>query len=125
MTKHLYFVYLIPFILFSMVPAVAANKDAGPAHPLPETWTAELAVSYALQMNPEVHIALQRLAKAAAMVEGAMANDYPSIFLVAEYSQTNTPMYSFGNILNQGAFDNSIDFNDPGRTDNLNLKADI
>ncbi len=33
--------------------------------------------------------------------------------------------YSFGNILNQGAFDNSIDFNDPGRTDNLNLKAEI
>jgi outer membrane protein len=32
-------------------------------------------------------------------------------------------MYSFGNILNQGGFDNSIDFNDPGRTDNLRLKA--
>ena len=34
-------------------------------------------------------------------------------------------MYSFGNILNQGAFDDTIDFNDPGRTDNLDAKARI
>jgi len=34
-------------------------------------------------------------------------------------------MYSFGSILNQGTFSQSIDFNDPGRTDDLNLRAGI
>jgi outer membrane protein TolC len=34
-------------------------------------------------------------------------------------------MYSFGNILNQGQFDQSIDFNNPGRTDDLNLQAGL
>jgi outer membrane protein TolC len=55
----------------------------------------------------------------------ADAADLPVVNLSGVYSQTDNPMYSFGNILNQGAFDNSIDFNDPGRTDNLQLKAEI
>jgi outer membrane protein TolC len=31
----------------------------------------------------------------------------------------------FGNILNQGGFDETIDFNDPGRTDDLQLRAGV
>jgi outer membrane protein TolC len=45
---------------------------------------------------------------------------YPQVSLVAQYGQTNNPMYSFGNILNQRAFSPDIDFNRPGRTDDLN-----
>ncbi len=90
---------------------------------IPQLWTAENAVAFAISGNPDSFIAQKRIEEAQATAEMAKAADYPLINLSAEYAQTNTPMYSFGNILNQGAFDNSIDFNDPGRTDNLNLKA--
>jgi len=90
---------------------------------IPLTWTAENAVAFAVAGNPDSFIAQKRIEEARATAEMAKASDYPLINLSAEYAQTNTPMYSFGNILNQGAFDNSINFNDPGRTDNLNLKA--
>ncbi|MBW2659558.1 MAG: TolC family protein [Deltaproteobacteria bacterium] len=92
---------------------------------IPQTWTAENAVAFAIVANPDSFIAQKRIEEAQATAEMAKAADYPLINLSAEYAQTNTPMYSFGNILNQGAFNNSIDFNDPGRTDNLNLKAMI
>jgi len=90
---------------------------------IPESWTAENAVAFAIASSPDSFIAKKRIEEAQATAEMARAADYPLINLSAEYAQTNTPMYSFGNILNQGAFDQSIDFNDPGRTDNLNLKA--
>ncbi|MBE0585272.1 MAG: TolC family protein, partial [Desulfofustis sp.] len=41
------------------------------------------------------------------------------------YSQTDNPMLAFGSILNQGGFDDTIDFNDPGRTDNLGFQAEV
>jgi outer membrane protein TolC len=59
------------------------------------------------------------------MVDQVKASYYPQIGLNAEYTQTNNPMYSFGNILNQRQFDQSIDFNNPGRTDDLNLRAGL
>ena len=92
---------------------------------IPEVWTAMNAVEFAISSNPDNFIAEKRIEEAQATAAMAKATDYPLVNFSAEYAQTNTPMYSFGNILNQGAFDNTIDFNDPGRTDNLNLKAEI
>jgi len=92
---------------------------------IPDTWTAPEAVFFALSGNPDSAIALQRIEQARATTAMVKASDFPLVNLKAEYGQTNNPMYSFGNILNQGTFDNSIDFNDPGRTDNLQLKAEI
>jgi len=66
---------------------------------------------------------LERLASAKATSEAARSYNLPTVTLNSEYSQTDNPMYSFGNILNQGAFNNSIDFNNPGRTDDLALQA--
>lgn len=88
-------------------------------------WTAKEAVQFALQQNPDSQIALQRIIQAEAVAKSVQASDYPLILIKAEYSQTNNPMYSFGNILNQGAFDDTIDFNEPGQTDNLLLKAEM
>lgn len=90
---------------------------------VPTIWTAERAVEVALAGNPDSTIAAKRIEEAAAAAAMAKASDYPLINLAGEYGQTNNPMYSFGNILNQGAFDNTIDFNNPGRTDNLQVKA--
>ncbi len=91
----------------------------------PKVWTAEQAVAFALAENPDSTVARQRIDQAIAAATMATSTDYPLVNVSSEYAQTNNPMYSFGNILNQGAFNNSIDFNNPGRTDNLQLKAQI
>jgi len=90
-----------------------------------QIWTAEEAVDFALRNSPDSEIALARIQTASAQQLAAQSANYPVLGLHGGYSQTDNPMYSFGNILNQGEFNNSIDFNNPGRTDNLNLTADI
>jgi len=102
-----------------------SNILAAETTPLPKSLTVQDAVAFALQGNPDNAIAKSRIAQAQASASMVNASDYPLVNLSAEYGQTNNPMYSFGNILNQGEFDDTIDFNDPGRTDNLQLKAAI
>jgi outer membrane protein TolC len=62
-----------------------------------------------------------RIEAAQAAITMERSSFFPRLDLNSRYDQTNNPMYSFGNILNQGAFNNAIDFNDPGRTDSLNM----
>ncbi len=87
----------------------------------PQQWTAPKAVEFVLLNNPDSLVASQRLREAEALCTKAAASFYPQLGLSGSYTQTNTPLYSFGNILNQGQFNSGIDFNDPGRTDNLSL----
>jgi len=117
----------LAFLCLVASPAGVQAADAtGSTLPeVPTVWTAERAVAVALAGNPDSTIAAKRIEEAAAAAAMAKASDYPLINLAGEYGQTNNPMYSFGNILNQGAFDNTIDFNNPGRTDNLQVKAMI
>ncbi len=96
-----------------------------PTETQPAIWTARQAVHFALTHSPDSQVATQRIEAAKAIMNQVKASFYPQIGLSAEYAQTNNPMYSFGNILNQGQFNQSIDFNDPGRTDNLNLRAGL
>ena len=103
----------------------ASNIQAVKHTLLPESLTIQDAVAIALQGNPDNAIAKHRIAQAKASAAMVTSSDYPMVNLSAEYGQTNNPMYSFGNILNQGEFDETIDFNAPGRTDNLQLKAEI
>jgi outer membrane protein TolC len=77
-------------------------------------------VRFALAHNPDSAIGQQRLLAAQAAIDLERSSLAPHLSLSSQYSQTNAPMYSFGNILNQGEFSNSINFNEPGRTDNLN-----
>lgn len=91
----------------------------------PRVWTARRAVIFALTNSPDSRIAEQRIAAAAASRQVAESAYSPRLNLSATYGQTNNPIYSFGNILNQGSFDESLDFNNPGRTDNLNMKAEL
>ncbi len=119
--------FFLPLLLGVLVcagPTMAAGL-AGDSFQPPRPWNLAQAVAYALKNNPQPHIAMQRLAAAAAAEKSAHSHMLPEVTLASEYSQTDNPMYSFGNILNQGAFDNSINFNDPGRTDDLMLKAQI
>ena len=110
---------LVLIACLAPVGAVAGESEAV----RPTVWTARQAVNFALSHSPDSQVAIQRIEAARAMVDQVKSGYYPQIGLSADYSQTNNPMYSFGNILNQGKFDQSIDFNDPGRTDDLNLRA--
>ncbi len=92
---------------------------------VPTVWTAKNSVAFSLANSPDSRVAKQHMEMANAVVNQAKVTNYPHIDISAGYGLTNNPMYSFGNILNQGTFSPSIDFNDPGRTDNLNLRAGV
>jgi len=108
-------------LLFFDVPTASANDS--PTHPT--AWTVQEAVSFALDNSPDVRITLQRIKGAQAAVVAAQSAYYPQIGISAGYDRTNNPMYSFGNILNQGQFTQDIDFNSPGISDDLNLTGSI
>lgn len=105
--------------LMVSLPGVAAGSK------IPEIWTARQAIDFARQNSPDSQLAAQRMLQAEAMVQKAGVGFYPQLELFGNYSQTNNPMYSFGNILNQGEFSPEIDFNNPGRTDDLELGVGV
>lgn len=109
-------------ILLLIETSFAKTEEAMDLPEIPQVWTARAAVDFALKNNPDSQIALSRIASARAMIMDAESRFFPVINLSSEYGQTDNPMYSFGNILNEGKFNNSINFNDPGRTDDLNLR---
>ena len=86
-----------------------------------EVWTLREAVRFALANSPDSKAGLSRIEAARAGIAAERAGFMPQLTVQSRYGQTNNPMYSFGNILNQGAFHSGIDFNDPGRTDALSL----
>lgn len=112
--------------LFSLLLLVLLNLPGFAAgSELAEIWTARQAITFARQNNPDRQLARQRMLEADAMLQKSSATFYPQIELFGNYSQTNNPMYSFGNILNQGEFSPGIDFNNPGRTDNLGVGVGV
>jgi outer membrane protein len=115
-------VLTILFLLAGVSCAYAESTGQSTAD-IPKIWTAEQAVAFSIAENPNSSVAIKRIEEAQASAAIAHSSNYPLVNISAEYGQTNNPMYSFGNILNQGGFDNSIDFNDPGKTDNLQVKA--
>lgn len=113
---------LVLFFVAFLFPQTLA---AGEKEAIPSRWTAQEAVQFALQHNPDARAALERIHAADADIRSAKAAFYPQLGLSTEYNRTNNPMYSFGNILNQGMFSNAIDFNKPGITDSLQTKATV
>jgi outer membrane protein TolC len=113
---------LVLFLLALLLPhpLAAGEKEATPLQ-----WTTQEAVHFALRHNPDAGAVRERIAAAEADIRSAKAAFYPQLGVSTEYSRTNTPMHSFGNILNQGVFSETIDFNNPGTTDNLQAKATL
>ncbi len=100
---------------------IAVSACTAAASEIPAAWTVQEAVRFALDNSPDSRIVLHRIQAAQAAVTAAQSAYYPQIGISAGYGRTNNPMYSFGNILNQGQFSSDIDFNDPGTSDDLNL----
>jgi len=111
------------FFALSFLPS--QTPVAGDTVPLPTQWTVRDAAQYALAHNPDAGTALERIREADADIKLAKSAFYPQVGVSAEYNRTNNPMYSFGNILNQGKFSDAIDFNNPGTTDTLQTKATV
>lgn len=109
--------------LFLVSPIISVASGGTPE--VPEVWTARKSVEFSLAHSPDSRVALQRMEMANAAVDQARVGYYPQVDISAGYGQTNNPMYSFGNILNHGIFTPSMDFNDPGRTDDLNFRAGV
>jgi outer membrane protein len=119
-----YYIIAIIGLFIGCTNVYSANNNQ-PATKIPTIWTEEQAVAFALSNNPDSAIARKRIEQAIASATLTNSTDYPMVNVSSEYGQTNNPMYSFGNILNQGAFNDSINFNNPGRTDNLQVKAEV
>ena len=105
-------------ILVTALPALAGALRAEP-------WALERAVATALAENPDARLARQRIAVSEAMIEQAGSAWMPQVMLQGRYTETNSPMMAFGSILNQRAFNFGLDFNHPGRIDNLNATGTV
>lgn len=116
LTNHIQTITFL-VLLIGAGPSLASAETS--QIPTPPTWSAHDAVRFALANNPDSKVGRQRLIAAQAAIDLERSVQAPQVTLTSQYSQTNSPMYSFGNILNQGEFSQAIDFNDPGRTDNL------
>ncbi|MCF7760555.1 MAG: TolC family protein [Cephaloticoccus sp.] len=88
-------------------------------------WSIDAAVATALEHSPDTQIARERIAGAQAMVAQTGSAWYPQLSLHGGYTETNSPMMAFGSILNQRAFNFGLDFNQPGRIDNLNATGTV
>lgn len=90
------------------------------AHSQPSSpWTLAEALTVAQSEHPDALMAQARLAEAEAAYREAASTRVPRLDARVNYMQTTSPMLGFGSILNQGSFDNTIDFNDPGQLDAL------
>ena len=106
---------------FLLLAGFTHAADTGPVTTPPEAWTLRNAVRFAVKNNPDSRMGKSRIEAAQAAITMERSSFFPRLDLNSRYEQTNNPMYSFGNILNQGAFTNAIDFNNPGRTDTLGM----
>ncbi len=111
------------FVLLSLLFLSSAVHAADDPAAVPQVWTVRQAVRFALANSPDSRMTRQRIDAARALIDETRAAFYPRLGVSGQYSQTNNPMYSFGNILNLGAFNQTINFNAPGRTDDLSLAA--
>ena len=94
-------------------PAEVASARA--VTPLPSgPLTLEQAVALALEANPEVGIALQRVEQALARSDEALAAFLPGVSARFAWTRTDDPLLAFGFLLRQRAYSPAIDPNQPG-----------
>ena len=85
--------------------------------------TVDRAIEEALRASPELVQIEQRIGAATEQVVQAEASFYPRVVLAEDFNVTDNPVYALMNIINQRRFSPNIDFNNPGRTQNLASKV--
>ncbi|MGR8935270.1 MAG: TolC family protein [Gammaproteobacteria bacterium] len=81
---------------------------------LSEPLSLEQAINLALQRNPDLHIARERIAEAEAQIGESLAAFYPQIKARMSYQYTDNPMQAFGMIVAQRRFSFNQNINHPG-----------
>lgn len=95
-----------------IVTPPSVEKPAGPL-------SLDAAIALAIRNSPDVWVAEERLNAAQAAIDLAESAFWPTVIVSERFTRTDTPSRAFSNILDQGNFDDSIDFNDPGATTNF------
>ena len=88
-----------------------------------EPWTLERALGQALAANPDARLAQQRIVAAQAGLDQANAAFWPRLQFQSSYTGSDNPMLAFGSILNQRAYNPSLNFNDVPSVDDLNARG--
>ena len=88
-----------------------------------EPWTLERALQQALSGNPDARLAQQRIVAAQAGLDQANAAFWPRLQFQSSYTGSDNPMLTFGSILNQRAYNSSLNFNDVPTVDDLNTRG--
>lgn len=96
---------------------VVHAQDAPRPLSLPE------AIKLALEKNPDLAAAQQRVAAARAGLQQVDAAFWPHVRASESYAASDNPVQAFMMTLNQRAFNFGANFNNPDTTDNLNTKV--
>jgi outer membrane protein TolC len=81
------------------------------------------AIRLALEKNPDLAAAQQRVAAARAGLQQVDAAFWPRVRVSESYAASDNPVQAFMMTLNQRAFNFGANFNHPDTTDNLNTKV--
>jgi outer membrane protein TolC len=89
--------------------------------PTLNTYNLDQAIHYALEHNPDLHIASERIAQAYTQIGMARAAFYPQIGVRAGYQLSNNSLQVFSMIVAQREFNNGFmqNINDPGYRQNF------
>jgi outer membrane protein len=116
-SKFAYF--LLPLALCAAQAAVGLNgaAESDPAFPAgSEPLTLERAINLALERNPDLQIANERIAQAEAAIGESLAAFYPQIKARLSYRYSDNPAEAFGMIVAQRRFSFGQNINNPGGT---------
>ena len=108
---------LFPVLLAALIVSVASAEDAPRPLALPE------AIQLALQNNPDLATAQQRVASARAGLQQTEAALWPHVRISESYTASDNPVQAFMMTLNQRAFVFAGNCNAPETTDNLDTKV--
>ncbi len=98
---------------------LSINENSSNATATSSSYTLEQAIEYALNHNPDLEIAQQRIKQAEAQVGLALSSFYPQITARYSYQYTENPAMVFSHTINQRRLDFNSDFNHPGGVENL------
>ncbi|NOR68775.1 MAG: TolC family protein [Methylomarinum sp.] len=103
---------LIAATLFLNSAALSATEN--------HTYNLQQAIDHALTHNPNLQIMQDRIAQAETQLSIALSRFYPNIKTRLSYEHSTNPSRAFGMIIAQRRlnFSPSVDFNNPGGTDN-------
>lgn len=91
-----------------------ASSPASENSPQYASFTLKEAIDLALERNPDLHIANERIAAAEAEIGASLAAFYPQIKARIGYEYTDNPAVAFGKIVAQRRFSFDQNINNPG-----------